>query len=251
MNKPAKKTSRLRNPIFLARIRMGSGLILFIYVLSHFLNHALGLWSLPVMELGGEYFRAFWRFLPISFLLYCALTVHIFLTLQHLYEKRILSMTGREWVQILLGLLIPLLLVIHLLATRMAHEVFALNDNYTYVVLATFIQSPISGLLNVTGLIVVWVHGCIGLYAWMRLKPWFKGYWPSVALVFAALVPVLAINGFVAAGREIEWLAEDGEWLEEFYQNLNLTDNNLGSIITEMALVFRYLFVACWLPFWA
>ncbi len=243
MSEQVKTTSRYQSPIFQARIRMGSGLILFIYVLSHYLNHALGLWSLSVMELGGEYFRLFWRFLPISIVLYTALTAHIYLTLQHLYKKRSLSMTGREWLQIALGLLIPLLMVVHLLATRMAHEVYALNDNYTYLVLATFIQSPISGIINVTGLVVVWVHGCIGLYAWMRLKPWFTGYWPSIALVLAALVPVLAINGFVAAGREIEWLAEDGEWLEEFYQNLNLTDNNLGNIVYDMALIFRYAFV--------
>lgn len=222
---------------------MGSGLILFVYVLSHYLNHALGLWSLPVMEAGGEYFRAFWRFLPITVVLYAALTAHMYLTLQHLYKKRSLSMTGREWLQLILGLLIPLFMVLHLLATRMAHEFYGLNDNYTYLVLATFIQSPISGILNVTGLIIVWIHGCIGLYAWVRLKPWFTGNWPSISLIFAVLVPVLAINGFVAAGREIEWLADDGEWLEEFYQNLNLTDNNLGNIVTDMALIFRYSFV--------
>ena len=222
---------------------MGSGLILFIYVLSHFLNHALGLWSLPVMEAGGEYFRIFWRFLPITIVLYAALMAHMFFTLQHLYKKRSLSMTGREWLQVSLGLLIPMLMVVHLFATRMAHEFYALNDNYTYLVLVTFVQNPISGIINVTGLMVVWIHGCIGIHAWMRLKPWFKGYWPSFALVLAALVPVLAINGFVAAGREIEWLAEDSEWLEEFYQNLNLTDNNLGNIVYDMALIFRYSFV--------
>lgn len=233
---------KISSPIFQARIRMISGLILFIYVLSHFLNHALGLWSLPVMEVGGEYFRSFWRFLPVSIVLYAALAAHVILTLFHFYKRQTLSLSGREWLQLFLGLSIPLLMALHLLATRFANEVYGLNDTYTYLVLATFINSPISGILNVAGLLAVWIHGCIGLYAWLKLQRWYRGYWPSIALIIAALIPVLAINGFVAAGREVEWWIEDPDWLAEHYKNLNLTDDNLGNIVTRMALVFRYSF---------
>ncbi len=222
---------------------MASGLILFVYVLTHFLNHALGLYSLPLMEAGGAYFKTFWRFPPVSIVLYGALVAHVFLTLGHFYKRQTLSMSMREWLQLCLGILIPLFMALHLFATRFANEIYALNDSYTYVVLATFIQGPTSGILNVVGLLIVWVHGCIGLYAWLKLKPWFSGYLPSIALILAALVPVLAINGFVAAGREIEWLAEDPDWMTEYYKNLNITDKNLGNIITETALIFRYAFV--------
>ena len=242
MAKPAKAKPSMGNPIFRARLRMASGLILFVYVLTHFLNHAMGLYSLSFLEVVGVYFRAFWRFLPISIILYGALIVHVFLSLGHFYKRQTLSMSIREWLQVLLGILIPLLMALHLLATRFANEVYALNDSYTYVVMSTFIQGPIGGIINVTGLLVVWVHGCIGLYAWLNLKPWYKGYWPSIALILAALIPVLAINGYVAAGREIEWLAEDPEWLTDYYQNLNITDKNLGNIVTEIAVIFRYAF---------
>lgn len=232
------------DPVFLARARMISGFTLFFYVLTHFINHSIGLWSLEAMEIVGTYFKVFWRFLPVSIVLYGAFLTHIILVLLHLYKKRTLSMSGREWTQTLLGLTIPFLMMIHMLATRMAHDVYGLNDNYTYVVFTTFLQSPVNGYLNVTGLLVVWIHGCIGLYAWARLKPWFKGLWPGIALVIAAVLPVLAITGFVAAGREIALLAQDGEWLGAFYENLNLPEENVGAIVTSRAEALRYGFAA-------
>jgi adenylate cyclase len=234
----------MSGPVFLARARIISGFILFFYVLTHFINHSMGLWSLEVMESAGTYFKMFWRFLPFSIVLYGAFLTHITLVLIHLYKRRTLSMSGREWTQVILGLAIPFLMVIHMLATRMAHDVYGLNDNYTYVVFTTFLQSPISGYLNVTGLLFVWIHGCIGLYAWARLKSWYKGYWPNIALVIAAVLPVLAITGFVAAGREISILAQDGEWLGEFFENLNLPKENLAAIVTSRADAMRYGFAA-------
>lgn len=244
MHKPSQLFAKLSEPIFLTRLRIGSGLVLFIYVFSHFLNHMLGLWSLELMEAVGQYFRSFWRFPPMSVILYGALLMHVVLALLQLYKKRSLSMSAREWLQIILGLAIPLLMVLHLLGTRMANAFYGLNDNYAYVVMATFVQSPASGIVNAIGLLVVWVHGCIGLHGWLRLKPWFTGNWPALTLVVAASVPVLALNGFVAAGREVTLLAQDGEWLGEFFANLNLTNNNLGQIVGELASIYRYGFVA-------
>jgi len=244
MNNQKKFSLFSANPARLAQLRIVSGLILFFYVAGHFLNHSLGLWSLSAMETASVYFRQFWRFLPITIILYGALLAHMVLVLVQLFKRQTFSMSAREWLQLALGFSIPLLMVLHLLATRMASELYGLNDNYTYVILATFVQNPTSGFINVAGLLIVWVHGCIGMYSWLRLKPWYRGNWPAVMLVLAALLPVLAINGFVAAGREIALLAQDGEWLGEFYENLNLTNPELGNIVTGTALVFRYAFVA-------
>ena len=38
------------------RLRTGSGIILFVYLLTHYSNHALGLISLDAMEAGREWF---------------------------------------------------------------------------------------------------------------------------------------------------------------------------------------------------
>ena len=50
-------------------LRISTGLVLFGFVLTHLLNHALGLVSLAAMEAGRGAFVAFWRTLPATTLL--------------------------------------------------------------------------------------------------------------------------------------------------------------------------------------
>ena len=88
--------AKIGDPGTQARLRIISGFILFFYVLTHFINHALGLWSLAVMEQAGEYFRLFWRFLPSSIVLYGAIIGHVHLVLLHLFKRRTLRMSNRE-----------------------------------------------------------------------------------------------------------------------------------------------------------
>ena len=42
-------------------LRLAGGLILFTYLLTHFINHALGLVSLDAMAAGRVWFLALWR----------------------------------------------------------------------------------------------------------------------------------------------------------------------------------------------
>ena len=51
-------------------------------------------------------------------------------------------------------------------------------------------------------LFAAWIHACIGLRFWLRLQPWYDALQP---LLFAAaiLLPVFALLGYVAGGREI------------------------------------------------
>ncbi len=58
------------------RLRLISGLTLFVFLASHLINHALGLISLPVLEAGREVFLAIWRNLPATLWLYGALAIH-------------------------------------------------------------------------------------------------------------------------------------------------------------------------------
>src|SRR5262249_45014530 len=50
--------------------------------------------------------------------------------------------------------------------------------------------------------LVLWVHGCIGLRAWLRIKPWYRTM-TGVLASLATLVPVLAILGVVNAGLNL------------------------------------------------
>ena len=43
------------------RIRLTTGLILFVFVAGHLLNHILGLHSLAAMEAGRDWFILIWR----------------------------------------------------------------------------------------------------------------------------------------------------------------------------------------------
>ncbi len=58
-------------------------------------------------------------------------------------------------------------------------------------------------------LLVVWFHGVIGIYYAFRSKPWFDRV-RDLGLVLAFAVPILAIAGFVASGRQAAELSPPG-----------------------------------------
>jgi adenylate cyclase len=47
----------------------------------------------------------------------------------------------------------------------------------------------------------MWVHGCIGLRAWLATKQWYRRASAALASL-ALLVPVLALLGFTNAGLD-------------------------------------------------
>ena len=62
---------------YVHRARLVSGLVLFGYVATHLVNHALGLISLEAMEVGRVWFLAVWRNPVGTIALYGALIVHV------------------------------------------------------------------------------------------------------------------------------------------------------------------------------
>jgi len=65
-----------------------------------------------------------------------------------------------------------------------------------------------------TGLLVAWVHGCIGVHYWFRLKPFYPRCLP-VLYGAALLIPVLALLGYAEAGRDVIELAKDRAWMRQ------------------------------------
>ena len=88
----------------IAVTRLATGLILFFYVLTHNLNHALGLISLPAMEAGRQVFLGFWRFGPVGPILLLAAILHLSIGLRALYRRKSLRMPFLEAAQLGLGL---------------------------------------------------------------------------------------------------------------------------------------------------
>ncbi|MDP6427367.1 MAG: adenylate/guanylate cyclase domain-containing protein [Rhodospirillales bacterium] len=204
----------------LRRIRLGAGLVLFIFVSSHLINHALGLASLQLLADARDVFVAVWRSWPGIILLYGALLTHLVLVLWALYSRRSLRVRPREGVQILFGLALPFLLVDHVLSTRGLNIFFGVEDNYIYEILVLWLFAPDAGILQIIVLGVAWIHGCIGLHFWLKLKPWYAKYAPYLQIL-AVLLPVSSAFGFVAAGREIKLLWKVRRWRNEVMPEIN------------------------------
>lgn len=199
-------TTEARKPIISDRLarkfRLGSGLIIFIFVITHLANHSLGLISLGVADHVQRLFLAVWRNPIGTLLLYGALIVHILLVLRMLYRRRTLVMPAGEAFQIVTGLLVPLLLIDHIIATRIVHEIYGAQDNYRTIVRSLWVTSPLNGLRQSIVLLIVWVHGCIGIHFWLRYRSWYTAIAP-VMLSFAITLPVLALLGFAAMGKTV------------------------------------------------
>jgi adenylate cyclase len=227
------------------RTRIVTGLVLFTYLTTHLLNHALGLISLDAMEAGRAWFLALWRNPLSTAVFYGSLLTHFILALYALYLRRHLRMPFWEALQLTLGLCIPLLLATHFVGTRMAYEWYGIEDMYAKTVLTLWRQSPIHGLRQASLVLIAWTHGCIGLYFWLRLRPWYPRY-AATLYAFALLLPVFALLGFVQAGREIDYLiARDSDWIEQLYQRTNVLRPGQGGNLVNLRDGIIYGFWAC------
>ncbi|TBA76728.1 adenylate/guanylate cyclase domain-containing protein (plasmid) [Rhizobium ruizarguesonis] len=184
------------------RARLGSGLVIFIFVLLHLSNHAIGLISVTAADKAAHLFLAIWRNPLGTAIFYSSVLTHIALVLRAIYMRRSLVMPKGEMAQIVLGLLIPLLLMDHVIGTRIAHEFYGYIDDYETVVSTLWIRNPTNGVRQVFGVVAVWIHGCIGIHFWLRYRSWYPDFAPLL-LALAILVPVLSVLGFVEMGRTL------------------------------------------------
>ncbi len=207
----------------MARARMTAGIILYIYVATHLINHALGIASLETMEIGRDVFLAVWRNVLGTTILYGAVLVHVVLVLWSLYQRRTLRMPVREALQIIFGLLLPIVLLEHIVGTRIMHIIADTNDTYGYVLSTLWVSNPEKGWIQAIALMLAWAHGTMGLYFWLRLKPWFAA-WAPWLFTFVLLLPVLALVGFVDGGREFTRLLEDEAFVDKLIETTNPPD---------------------------
>jgi len=197
----------------LGRFRLYSGLILFAYLAGHLANHALGVISLEAMNAGMRFTIEPWRTLPGTVLLAGGALVHVFAALRSLYLRRTLRMPAWQLTQSVLGLLIPFALIGHVLATRVLHELFGVRGSYTTELIALWLLLPQFGVLQAVLLVVAWAHACVGLHAWLRLKPWYAAR-ERLAFALAVLWPALALAGYVAGGMQAVRRSAEASWVE-------------------------------------
>ncbi|NVO54389.1 adenylate/guanylate cyclase domain-containing protein [Rhodobacteraceae bacterium B1Z28] len=195
------------------RLRIGSGLILFTFAFFHFLNIGLGLFHTDYLHGMQDGRKAVTRHGIMSVLLYAALLVHAGLALTSIAQRKTLRMPFSSALQVALGLLIPLQLISHIVQTRYAHEIYGVNDEMGYIIILMWPNSAIwmQSLL----LLIVWVHGCIGLHMWLRLTRWWPKTVPYLIGV-AVFIPSFALAGLLTEGRRI-WSDFSDEFLRDQY----------------------------------
>ncbi|MBR0863699.1 adenylate cyclase [Bradyrhizobium diazoefficiens] len=205
------------------QVRLVCGVILFSYVIRHFLNHALGNVSVDAMEVGVYYHTAFWQFLPVAIVFYAAALTHMGLGIYALYQRRQFRWRTIEPLQLVLGLSIPALVMAHVIGVRLGQTLYGHQKLYPQELYLFFVASNRIWTMTIL-LIIAWIHGCIGIYFWLRLKPFFTRAAPYL-LAAAVLIPTLALLGVYQGGRSVAIEADDGEW-----RTHNLTRRQVGTV---------------------
>lgn len=207
----------------IGRIRLWSGYVLLFYVTTHLLNHALGLISLRVVEAGRVWFVFIWHNWFGQTALYGALIVHFVLALWSLLRRRTLRLSGWEWTQFTLGTLIVPLGAIHVVGTRIAHELYDVHTGYPWV-LGSLVAGTWLGVARQFALpLVVWLHACIGIHFAWRLKSWYRDWLPALYAV-ALLVPAAGIGGAAIALRDFAEIAQRPEFLNDLFDQMQAPD---------------------------
>ena len=160
------------------RLRIFSGLILFAFVLTHFLNHALGIWSIEAMDTVQAWRTAVTRSDLGTAVLGGALATHFVLALVRIAQRSTWRMPVWEAVQIGLGLAIPLLLLTHVITMRGHYIMDGADTLYSETLAGLWGESV---LAQIPLLFVVWIHACIGLHFWLRLARFYRRVEPLPA----------------------------------------------------------------------
>jgi adenylate cyclase len=225
------------------RLRLVSGLVMFAYVTTHFVNHSLGLISVEVMDRELHRIYQYWGSPLGGLILYGAFATHYCLALRALWLRRSLKMPAAEATQLILGFSIPFILTDHVLQLRVADTFYGSNYGYYSTVLYVyFVTWPARGVLQFAVLVIAWIHAMIGLRFWLSVKPWYERWQPAL-YAFALLMPTLAILGALEGGREVVAMAADPDWVAELAQTHPRPAPQDVAIIDQMVVWLRYAFL--------
>jgi adenylate cyclase len=189
-------------------LRLSSGLVLWTYIATHLLNHALGLWSLAAAEQALRLAIVVWHSWLGTLILYGAFATHLTLALTGLYQRHTLRLPPQELLRIAFGLSFPLLLVGHAITTRVAYEWYGLLPQYQRVI-TSLISSGGEGR-QIALLAPGWLHGCMGLNVAFR----HRGF----------ALPLASAAGFLLMNQEVALLLQNPDWQYQLARRLSKAD---------------------------
>jgi adenylate cyclase len=185
-------------------LRLLTGLVLFGYIFTHLANHALGLVGLSVAERFLEFAKSVWYSLPGTIILYGAAAAHVLLALRTVYLRPHWRLPLIEYIRLAAGFSLPLLLIGHVVTTRLAFSLHGADPKYSSVI-ASLVASGNEGW-QLALLAPGWLHGCLGIWLSLaRINPSREARWAY--FVVAAVIPCLAAAGFLTMRIELSALA--------------------------------------------
>lgn len=220
--------------------RLISGCILMLFATTHFINTSLGVFSVELMEEMQNVRYTIWHSWVGTITLYACFLIHPILGLWRVAQRRTFRMPAREMVQIALGLSIPFLLIDHIVGTRAMGAFFIFDESYTAVLRRLW---PGLAWKQAILLLVVWVHGCIGLHFTLVTHKWYPR-WRDVLLVAAVLVPILSLVGFATGAREALMLALPAESFSDAQISMFNRDVRVGKSVFVFLILAFAAFIA-------
>ncbi|HVZ09940.1 hypothetical protein [Rhodopila sp.] len=176
------------------RLRMASGVVMLTYISWHMGNHVLGLFSLPLAEAGLRWSILLWQSRVGTALLYGAFAIHLALALRTVHLRRNWRLPMMEWLRLWAGFSLPLLLIGHVVGTRVATSFYGFQPSY---------RSVVEGIVQAAAqdwqlalLAPGWLHGCLGLWISLRRRPEVRKMRGVLTAVMIG-IPVLSAAGFV------------------------------------------------------
>ncbi len=198
-----------------SRLRLGSGIVLAVYVAQHLINHSFGIISIEAAEAYRKTVGAVFQTLPGLILLYASILFHVIIALRVLYRHSNLRLPRWQALQLLLGLSILPLLVGHAVANRGFALLGEVDPNYYYVV-TSLAFDPMFLVKLLALIVVIWIHLLIGLHFWLRIKQGYRRYLP-ITYAIVVLIPVVACIGVYRMLREASRWLDDTDRLDQIY----------------------------------
>ncbi len=210
-------------------LRLTTALVMLAFVICHLSAHSLLLVSFETAETVRGWLMWPWRTWVGTGILSAALLIHYSNALWSIYIRRSLRLSRWEWAQVAFGLTIPLLLIPHVVGTRIAEETLETTSLYSTVLIAQWVAYPWLGVMQTFAVLIVWTHACIGIHFWLRTKRWYPE-WRAYFFAFALLLPALSLAGFVTAGNQILREAKQKDFVQLVLDDSNITPESVAAM---------------------
>ncbi len=219
------------------KIRIISGSILFAYVIMHLLNHSINIFSIDLADaVRSSYFHPVWQNPVGLVLLYGSFVAHMILGFSSILTRKSFKMKAKDWIQIIFPVLALLFLLQHIAASFAITKIFGGEESYSLLFAVMNTDPPseiiIGAILFSLMTIFIWVHGVIGLDAYLKQQAvhhnrfGFYLRFPSLFRFIYWVVPIGAVLGWFSGLRNMSFIAQ----IQSFELDMPIP-NYLGSII--------------------